>query len=64
MIQEELGLLTIGWIHVSKYVLPEGGPPPLCLLEAHWPSLSAESSHSISLVSEHMLVTCSNLESF
>lgn len=40
MIQEELGLLTIGWIHVSKYVLPEGGAPPLCLLEAHWPSLS------------------------
>lgn len=49
MIQEELGLLTIGWIHVSKYVLPEGGAPPLCLLEAHWPSLSlTESSHSIS----------------
>lgn len=27
MIREELGLLTIGWIHVSKYDLSEGGAP-------------------------------------
>lgn len=64
MIQEELGLLTTGWIHVSKCDLPEGGAP-LSLRSTLAKSFSQQSQAIQSLWSLSTCEgACSNAEGF